>query len=131
VISFRTGNLWVTRTTQSGACKPRNPFTLDTLHAVSGHGNASAPNASLWIYPGSGIARSAASTSGSSTPAHSPRDDPSTAPKMVTRQLGHRLWRNATTSGHTEPFAPLRRKRQLIAELERLSGKKVTLHDTA
>jgi transposase len=28
-------------------------------------------------------------------------------------------------------LAPLRRKRQLIAELERLSGKKVTLHDTA
>jgi len=27
-------------------------------------------------------------------------------------------------------LAPLRRKRQLIAELERLSGKKVTLHDT-
>jgi len=31
---------------------------------------------------------------------------------------------------HDRP-APLRRKRQLIAELERLSGKKVTLHDTA
>jgi transposase len=28
-------------------------------------------------------------------------------------------------------LAPLRRKRQLIAELERLSGKKVTLHDAA
>lgn len=28
-------------------------------------------------------------------------------------------------------IAPLRRKRQLIAELERLSGKKVTLHDAA
>jgi hypothetical protein len=28
-------------------------------------------------------------------------------------------------------LAPLRRKRQLITELERLSGKKVTLHDTA
>ena len=28
-------------------------------------------------------------------------------------------------------IAPLRRKRQLIAELERLSGKKVTLHNTA
>ena len=28
-------------------------------------------------------------------------------------------------------LAPLRRKHQLIAELERLSGKKVTLHDTA
>ena len=28
-------------------------------------------------------------------------------------------------------LAPLRRKRQLIAELERLSGEKVTLHDTA
>jgi len=40
----------VTRTNQNGACKPRNPFTLDTLHAVSGHGNASAPNAALWIY---------------------------------------------------------------------------------
>ena len=31
---------------------------------------------------------------------------------------------------HDRP-APLGRKRQLIAELERLSGKKVTLHDTA
>ena len=28
-------------------------------------------------------------------------------------------------------LAPLRRKRQLIAELESLSGKKVTLHDAA
>jgi transposase len=28
-------------------------------------------------------------------------------------------------------LAPLRRKRQLITELERLSGKKVTLHDAA
>ena len=28
-------------------------------------------------------------------------------------------------------LAPLRRKHQLIAELERLSGKKVTLHDAA
>ena len=28
-------------------------------------------------------------------------------------------------------LAPQRRKRQLIAELERLSGKKVTLHDAA
>ena len=28
-------------------------------------------------------------------------------------------------------IAPLRRKRQLIAEPERLSGKKVTLHDAA
>jgi transposase len=28
-------------------------------------------------------------------------------------------------------LAPLRRKRQLIAELERLSGKKVTLNDAA
>ena len=28
-------------------------------------------------------------------------------------------------------IAPLRRKRQLITELERLSGKKVTLHDAA
>ena len=30
-----------------------------------------------------------------------------------------------------DQLAPLRRKRQLIAELERISGKKVTLHDAA
>jgi transposase len=33
--------------------------------------------------------------------------------------------------GWHDRLAPLRRKRQLIAELERLSGKKVTLHDAA
>ena len=58
----------MTRTNHNGASKPRNPFTVDTLHAAPGHGNASAPNASLWTYPGSGIAGPAASISGSSTP---------------------------------------------------------------
>jgi transposase len=33
--------------------------------------------------------------------------------------------------GWHDRLAPLRRKRQLIAELERISGKKVTLHDAA
>lgn len=50
VIQFRTGNTsGVPWTNQNDARKPHNPSTLDTLHAVSGPGNASAPNASPWI----------------------------------------------------------------------------------
>jgi hypothetical protein len=73
----------VTRTNQNGASKPRNPFTLDTLHAVSGHGNASAPNASLWIYPRFRHRQTRSQHQRQHPPAHSPRDDPSIAPKTV------------------------------------------------
>jgi hypothetical protein len=58
-----------------------------------------------------------------------PEPDPQIAAAIAAKYPGRRP-RPLAVQVRDRP-APLGRKRQLIAELERLSGKKVTLHDTA